>query len=363
MEDKTDYESKGVWLVPVSVVDLFCGVGGLTKGLELAGMNVVAGIDLDESCKYAYESNNRARFITADVNLLDANKIIQLYPQEDIRVLVGCAPCQPFSKYTQRYRKEGHKDDKWRLLYSFSHLVDIVNPSIVSMENVPELVKETVFEDFINHLLSAGYNCSWSIVFCPDYGVPQQRKRLVLLASLLGEISLMPPLLEEKNYRTVRDAIGHLPVLRDGQIDDNDPIHCSTKMTETNLQRIRQSVPGGTWKDWDEHLRLKCHTKSTGKGYCAVYGRMCWDEPAPTITTQFYGYGNGRFGHPEQDRALSYREGALLQSFPENYVFVDKEQSFNRRELGVHIGNAVPVELARAIGISIQNHINEMGVN
>lgn len=346
--------------MPVSVVDLFCGIGGLTKGLELSGMNVVAGVDLDESCRYAYEENNRARFVAGDVNNINPEDIIGLYPEGDLRVLVGCAPCQPFSKYTQRYRKEGHRDDKWKLLYAFSNLIDEVNPTVVSMENVPELAKEKVFSDFVEHLRELGYSCSWSIVFCPDYGVPQRRKRLVLLASLIGEITLIPPLYNEDNYRTVRDAIAHLPQLRDGGVDENDAIHCATKMRDINLRRIRQSTPGGTWKDWSPDLQLKCHKKATGKGYGAVYGRMCWDEPSPTITTQFYGYGNGRFGHPEQDRALSYREGALLQSFPPDYRFVGENEPFNRKELGIHIGNAVPVELGRAIGISIQNHLNAM---
>jgi len=349
--------------MPVSIIDLFCGIGGLTKGLELAGLNVVAGIDLDESCRFAYEANNQAQFIAADVNLINSNDLIDLYPNNDMRVLVGCAPCQPFSKYTQRYRKEGHKDDKWRLLYAFSNLVDAIQPSVVSMENVPELSRETVFEDFVNHLEENGYHCSWSVVYCPDYGVPQRRKRLVLMASLLGKISLITPLFNEENYKTVQDAIGHLPPLRDGESDEDDAIHCSTKMTDINLRRIRQSVPGGTWRDWTSDLQLKCHKKESGKGYGAVYGRMCWDEPSPTITTQFYGYGNGRFGHPDQDRALSYREGALLQSFPPSYRFIDEKHPFNRKELGIYIGNAVPVELGRAIGISIRNHINEMGDN
>lgn len=349
--------------MPASVIDLFCGIGGLTKGLELAGLNVLAGIDLDESCQFAYETNNHARFIAGDVNTINPNDLIALYPNNDLRILVGCAPCQPFSKYTQRYRKEGHKDDKWRLLYAFSDLIDQVHPSVVSMENVPELVKEKVFDDFVNHLTDSGYHCSWSIVYCPDYGVPQRRKRLVLLASLLGDIALIPPLYDKENYRTVKEAIGHLPPLKDGECDCNDVIHCSTKMSEINLKRIRNSVPGGTWRDWNEDLQLPCHKKKTGKSYSAVYGRMSWDEPSPTITTQFYGYGNGRFGHPEQHRALSYREGALLQSFPADYRFVEEGVPFNRRELGIHIGNAVPVELGRAIGMSIQNHLNEMEVN
>lgn len=349
--------------MPASIIDLFCGIGGLTKGLELAGMNVVAGIDLDESCRFAYETNNRSQFIVSDVNTVNVDDLITLYPHEDLRILVGCAPCQPFSKYTKRYRKEGHKDDKWRLLYVFSDLIAQIHPSIVSMENVPELAKEGVFDDFVTHLKEIGYHYSWSIVYCPDYGVPQRRKRLVLLASMLGDIALIPPLYDEQHYKTVRDAIAHLPPLRDGEVDSNDTIHCSAKLNEINLKRIHQSTPGGTWKDWPNDLQLKCHKKDTGKGYGAVYGRMCWDAPSPTITTQFYGYGNGRFGHPEQDRALTYREGALLQSFPADYKFVTENQRFNRRELGIHIGNAVPVELGRAIGISIQTHLNEMGVN
>lgn len=349
--------------MPAAVIDLFCGIGGLTKGLELAGLNVVAGVDIDQSCRFAYEENNRARFISADVSTIDANRLAELYPQNDIRILVGCAPCQPFSKYTQRYRKEGYMDDKWRLLYAFSRLIESLHPRVISMENVPELAKEQVFDDFINDLANRGYHYSWNITYAPDYGVPQKRHRLVLLASLFGDINLIPPLYDKKNYKTVRDAIGGLPPLKNGETNVNDAIHCATKMNSINLKRIKQSRPGGTWKDWSEDLQLKCHKKETGKSYGAVYGRMCWDEPSPTITTQFYGYGNGRFGHPEQDRALSYREGALLQSFPIDYKFVDQDNIFNRKELGIHIGNAVPVELGRAIGISIQNHLNEMGVN
>ena len=346
----------------VSVVDLFCGIGGLTKGLEFAGLDVIAGVDIDESCRYAYEVNNKSKFIQGDVSSVDINQIIGLYPEDSVRVLVGCAPCQPFSKYTQRYRKEGHKDEKWKLLYAFANIIKGVKPEVISMENVPELAKESVFSDFLSFLTDEGYRFSWKIVYCPDYGVPQKRKRLVLLASLLGDIELIPPLYEKEEYLTVRDAIGDLPVLKNGGQDREDSIHCVTKLSQINLKRIQQSIPGGTWLDWDEDLRLLCHKKSTGKSYGAVYGRMAWNEPSPTITTQFYGYGNGRFGHPEQDRALSYREGAILQSFPKDYKFIGEEGSFNRRKLGIHIGNAVPVELGRAIGMSILTHLKEMGV-
>lgn len=346
--------------MPCVAVDLFCGIGGLTKGLELSGINVAAGIDINESCRYAYEANNNAEFIYADITDLTAEDILNLYPDNCIRVLVGCAPCQPFSKYTKRYRKDGHTDEKWKLLYSFSRIIEEINPPIVSMENVPELSKEKVFQDFINKLINLNYQISWQVVYCPDYGVPQNRSRLVLLASQLGEINLIPPIYTPNTYITVRQAIGDLPELNDGETDENDPLHCSCLLSKTNKLRIRQSVQGGTWRDWDEQLQLKCHKKDSGKTYPSVYGRMCWDEPSPTITTQFYGYGNGRFGHPEQNRAISIREGAILQSFPRDYIFLENGSAVNKKELGIHIGNAVPVELGRAIGMSINQHFEEV---
>lgn len=346
--------------MPCVAVDLFCGIGGLTKGLELSGLQVAAGIDIDEKCQFAYEENNESLFIHSDVTNVTAEQINELFPENCIRAIVGCAPCQPFSKYSQRYRKDGHVDDKWRLLYSFSRIVHETNPHIVSMENVPELSNEAVFLDFVNSLETWGYSVSWRIVYCPEYGVPQNRKRLVLLASNLGDISLIPPLFIADDYPTVRQAIGALPHIQAGEQDPNDPLHRSCRLSDTNLQRIRKSVPGGTWRDWDVSLQLPCHKKKSGKTYPSVYGRMNWDEPAPTITTQFYGYGNGRFGHPQQDRAISLREGAILQSFPRDYIFVSESHPSSRRDLGIHIGNAVPVELGRAIGMSIQNHIREV---
>jgi DNA (cytosine-5)-methyltransferase 1 len=357
-----------------TVVDLFCGVGVLTHGLRLAGLNVIVGIDIDRTCRYAYEHNNgNAQFVPADVSMLHPEEVAALYPEEGIRILVGCAPCQPFSKYTKRYRKgersgerendDRQRDSKWKLLYAFADIVEYVLPDIISMENVPGLADEKVFTDFHDTLLRLGYNVNHTVVYCPEYGVPQNRRRLVLLASRLGEIMFIGPLYNEGNYPTVRGSIGKLPHIAAGADNPDDIMHSAARLSATNLCRIRSSVPGGTWRDWDDNLKLKCHKKCSGKTYRSIYGRMCWDSPSPTITTQFYGYGNGRFGHPEQDRALTLREGALLQSFPSDYAFVDSEQEFNRREVGAHIGNAVPVELGRAIGLSIQNHIAEVTGN
>lgn len=343
-------------------IDLFCGIGGLTKGLSLAGINVIAGFDIDESCEFAYEKNNNAKFINKDINDITSEEINQFFREQNgAKIIVGCAPCQPFSRYSLRYRKEGRTDDKWRLLYSFSRLVRECIPEIVSMENVPSLTNENVFRDFVQQLKELDYYVDWKIVYCPDYGVPQKRKRLVLLASRLGEIQLIPPLYSKGKYKTVRLAIGELPPISDGEICKTDSLHRSSKLSKTNRERIGQSIPGGTWRDWDEKLKVSCHNKKSGLTYPSVYGRMKWDEPSPTITTQFYGYGNGRFGHPEQNRAISLREGAILQSFPNDYIFIDERHPAKKRELGIHIGNVVPVELGRAIKISIQRHLQEYG--
>ncbi|NLP44897.1 MAG: DNA cytosine methyltransferase [Peptococcaceae bacterium] len=346
-----------------AAIDLFCGIGGLTYGVQKAGIDVIAGIDIDPTCKYAYETNNKSIFINKGIENIDDEELKALYPENSIKVLMGCAPCQPFSNYSLRYIKDGHKDNKWKLLYYFIDLVEKIKPDIVSMENVPHLVKTNVFKDFTNRLQKAGYYTSWEIVNCAGYGVPQSRNRLVLLASRFGKIELIDPLYNEATYLTVADAIKYLPPLKDGEISEFDSLHRASKLSKLNKQRIRQSVPGGTWQDWSDELKLPCHKKSTGKGYRAVYGRMEWDKPSPTITTQFYGYGNGRFGHPEQDRAISLREGAILQSFPPDYKFIDEQNPQTNKQLGIHIGNAVPVELGVAIGRSILEHVKKREVN
>ena len=349
--------------MPYNAVDLFCGIGGLTNGLEKAGINVIAGLDFELGCKYAYEQNNTAKFINADITKTESSEVDKLYPKDGYKILAGCAPCQPFSKYTHRYRKDGYKDDKWRLLYYFGNIAKDISPDIIAMENVPELRNTKIFKDFVKQIKAMNYHVQYKVVYCPDYGIPQCRKRLILLASKFSSIEIMPPTHKKESYKTVREAIGNLPTLASGQTDPNDPMHTCTKLSPTNLERIKASKPGGTWRDWPDDLQLKCHKKNSGQSYPSVYGRMNWDEPSPTITTQFYGYGNGRFGHPEQNRALSLREGAILQSFPADYKFIDPDGPINTRKLGIQIGNAVPVELGHVIGLSIIEHIKEYEKN
>ena len=190
-----------------------------------------------------------------------------------------------------------------------------------------------------------------------DYGVPQSRQRLVLLASRLGAIKMIAPTTGEGKRPTVRKAIEGLPPLEAGEACPTYLLHQASELSPLIFKRIQASKPGGTWRDWEKRLVADCHRKSSGKTYPSVYGRMCWDEPAPTVTTQFYGFGNGRFGHPEQDRAISLREGAIIQSFPRSYKFVPGSAPIYCKSIGRLIGNAVPVNLAKAIGKSIVQHV------
>lgn len=341
----------------IVAVDLFCGVGGLTHGLTRAGIKVQLGVDLDPACRFPMEANNAAKFLQADVGLLMPFDIQKEFGDSQITLLAGCAPCQPFSSYAQSAKREKPHQD-WDLLSAFSKLVLAVRPTLVTMENVPPLRKQQIFKDFIADLNEAGYHLDFRVVDGRDIGLPQRRQRLVLVASLLGPIAIPDA---NKPQVTVRDTISGLPALAAGESDPNDPLHAAASLSELNLARIRHSKPGGTWRDWPKELVSACHTRNTGSTYPSVYGRMEWDKPAPTMTTQCYGFGNGRFGHPEQDRAISLREAAMLQSFPKDYAFVPEGVPINFSTLGRMIGNAVPVLLGEYIGEILVDHVKAHG--
>lgn len=338
----------------IEAVDLFCGVGGLTAGLIKSGIKVKAGYDIAEECRFAYEYNNGATFIHKDVAEVTAAEISSWYSEGSIRLLAGCAPCQPFSTYNRG--KDTTKDKKWPLLYHFSRLIKEIEPELITMENVPDVIKHKVYHDFIEDLTKLGYVITAQEVACVDYGVPQTRRRHVVLASKIGNIELIKP--THIKPITVKEVIANLEHLQAGQISKNDPLHATSKLSEINLKRIKASKPGGTWRDWPEDLRAECHQKESGRFYTSVYGRMQWDQPAPTMTTLCFGFGNGRFGHPEQDRAISLREAALFQTFPENYQFspINKRSVF--KTIGRMIGNAVPVRLGEVVGLSITSSLN-----
>jgi len=338
----------------VSAVDLFCGAGGLAHGLLQSGIKVEAGIDIDGQAEHAFVKNNPgAKFLKWDVSRKYCPSISKLLDDGRYRLLAGCAPCQPFSKLTQAIEKH----QGWDLLDNFGRCVKGIQPEFVTMENVPELADRgrEVFDRFVSLLEGLGYQVDWKVVKCEHYGVPQARRRLVLLASLLGDISIPDGSYRyPSQWKTVRDTIADLPPLEAGEEDSEDPLHTASQLSPLNLRRIRATPhDGGNRHDWPEDLVLDCHRKKSGERYYSIYGRMWWDKPAPTMTTLCTGVGNGRFGHPEQDRSITLREAALFQSFPRSYEFWPTEQRVNRKAVGRMIGNAVPPQLAKALGRAI----------
>jgi DNA (cytosine-5)-methyltransferase 1 len=338
-------------------VDLFCGVGGLTHGLHGAGINIVSGVDIDEECRFPYEINNAGDFYAEDIENLSSAQVNEwLGNDETVSLLAGCAPCQPFSSYSRKTRK---KD--WRLLDSFTRIVRECEPKLVTMENVPGLAKTAVYSRFINTLKELEYHVvEIKRLNCLQYGIPQRRSRLVVLASKLGPIERPRPTHHKKTFRTVKHSIGHLPRISAGGRSPADPVHAAAGLSKLNLKRIKASKPGGTWRDWPKDLVADCHSRESGKTFPGVYGRMSWNGPSPTITTQAHGFGNGRFGHPSQARAISLREAAMLQTFPEDYEFIDSEEKINFTKLGRLIGNAVPVRLGEVIGKQLIKHVAEV---
>ncbi len=340
----------------IDAIDLFCGAGGLSFGLQKAGIFVRAGLDLDPECDYPYSENIvGAKFLLEDIASIKGEALANLYRPKSLKLLAGCAPCQPFSNLRNGTARE--KSDKWPLLNHFSRLIQEISPDLVTMENVPNLKGQSIFESFIKALSVFGYHIEYRVVNAADYGVPQRRKRLVLLASRLGSIHLLAPQEIQAARKTVREAIGGLCPLNAGETSTTDPLHKARGFAKITLQRIRASKPGGTWEDWPEHLRLDCHKRASGATYKSVYGRLEWDKPSGTITTQASNFGTGRFGHPQQDRSLSLREMAILQSFPPDYKFLPQGATACFTPLSRLIGNAVPVDLGYAVGMSIMKHV------
>ena len=350
-------EDTGLPVAGASVVDLFCGAGGLSYGLQQEGFLIAAGVDLDADCRYPYETNIQAPFLCRDIAALDGPTVAALFPLGTLKILVGCAPCQPFSPYNRK-----RNSSQWRLLSHFLALIQNIRPEIVSMENVPRLCtfkQGRLFRYFVTALTQAGYAVVWNRLFGPDYGLPQTRTRLVLIASRLGSTALPLSTHAPDRYRTVADAIGTLPWLRAGAVDPQDRLHRARNLSPLNMQRMQASRPGGTWRDWPDRLVVPCHQRHAGRTFHAVYGRLEWHKPAPTLTTQFSQFGSGRFGHPVQDRALSLREGTLLQGFPPRYAFVPPDRPVRFTALGRLIGNAVPVTLSLALARALKFHLQE----
>lgn len=336
----------------------------MTYGLRQAGIEVMAGIDVDPNCKETYEINNKpSKFILADIRSLSERDIeneLNIVRDDDDMIFIGCSPCQYWS-IIKSNKTKAHESKN--LLDDFRRFVEYFNPGIVVIENVPGIFSkpESPLKNFVSFLESNGYaSIEHRVVKVCDYGVPQSRKRFILIASRNKAIPF--PSAEKDDTLTVRNFIGDKKVFAEvqaGNRDETDFCHTTQGLTDISLRRLELTrKDGGTrdsWKDTD--LQVNVYKNKDGNKNFAfrdVYGRMFWDKVAPTITTKFFGISHGRFGHPEQNRAITIREGATLQTFPLDYVFKSNSIAGKARL----IGNAVPPELAKRIAQAIVDSLN-----
>jgi len=343
----------------INVIDFFCGCGGSSAGLEKSGMNIIAGIDIDKNALETFKHN----FKSAEIF---SQNIRDLIP-EDLCEVIGtnksskllfavCAPCQPFS--TQNRLKDSD-DERISLLAEFHRFVEYFEPDYIILENVPGIqrVDNGPFTNFIVFIEAKGYKVDFQVLNAMDYGVPQSRKRLVLIATKNGTIELPTSThgktKDKLNYITVKDAIAKYPKLDAGDNSDKShkyPNHVCANMQEITLKRLKATPEGGDRRDWPKSLWLECHKNHNGHN--DVYGRLSWDKPSVTLTTKCVSISNGRFGHPDQLRALSVREAAALQSFDDSFKFIG-----NMRDAAKQVGNAVPVLFAKALGDQVVSHM------
>ena len=349
----------------VKVFDFFSGCGGASCGFRNAGMEIVFALDCDDDAKRTFETNfPDARFEHVDIRNVSVRAIRELMACHRPAPILfcGCAPCQPFTKQNT-IQPAPSADDRVPLLSYFTKLVEDCKPDVVFFENVPGIQRiqhgSQPFARFVSSLERSGYTISRAeAVPLMQYGVPQSRRRLVLLISRHGPIDLPPPTHgpgRESPYVTVRDTIADLPPIAVGEVHPEILNHRAAGLSELNLRRIRETGEGGGHREWPESLRLTCHIDTDG--HSDVYGRMWWDRPASGLTTRCVSYSNGRFGHPNQDRAISIREAACLQTFPREFEFKGGLGSMARQ-----IGNAVPPRMTELAGVHFNRHLRDHGV-
>jgi DNA (cytosine-5)-methyltransferase 1 len=343
----------------IRVADFFCGCGGTSAGLRAAGMDIVFGLDFEPDASETYRRNfPEVAFIERDIVEVHPDEVAELVAGGTAPLLLSaCAPCQPYSTFVGRPARDQRKT----LLLRLIPFVERLEPHYVFIENVPGLRSSQApagtFSRFCKALATMGYHVSHAVLDCQRYGVPQRRRRLVILASRLGPISMPEPTHGVGHglmpISTVWEWIRDLPAVAPGEQHPDVPNHVVSAVTEINLRRLRATPPGGGRADWPAELRLACHEQHAG--HSDVYGRMRADAPAPVLTTKCTSISNGRFGHPFDDRPISVREAACLQTFPRGFVFEGGIKSATRQ-----VGNAVPVLFAERMGEAFVSHLGEL---
>lgn len=352
----------------IAVFDFFCGCGGTSRGFQKSGLDIAFALDIDPDAKNTFIKNfPKTVFCDKSITELKPSDLLPTLEnyKDSYKLFCGCAPCQPFTKQNTESPK---LDPRKTLLTQFGIVINEYEPDFIFVENVPGLQnvpthKHGPFPEFEALLKKMKYHVKHDVVAAQDYGAPQLRRRFVLLASKLGEINIPLPTFgknRENPYRTVREAIEGLPAIAAGETYTAADVlnHRAAELSELNMKRIKASAHnGGGRNNWPKHLWPECYTKKkengeTHSGHTDCYGRLWWDKPATGLTTRCISYSNGRFGHPEQDRAISVREAARLQGFDDAFEFTGNLNSMARQ-----IGNAVPVDLAFAMGNHFIKHI------
>ena len=316
-------------------------------------MDIAFGLDSDKDAERTFRRNfPEADFVNEDIRAVATRKLDRAIEHCADHPLwfSACAPCQPFSQQRRGIVASG--DERSGVLGHLMRFVERYRPEFVFIENVPGLRRRRigldVFEPLTDGLRRLGYYVQSGIIRSQDYGVPQRRSRLVLLASTLFPVSFPDmthgPERQFTKFATVREWISALPPISAGESHVDIPNHRSARLSTLNMQRINSTPPGGSWRDLPKELVPPCH-KFGFTGFSDVYGRLRWDAPAPALTTRCISFSNGRFGHPQQDRAISVREAALLQTFPMDFVFTGSLTAQARQ-----VGNAVPALLAKRFG-------------
>ncbi len=331
----------------LKAIDLFSGCGGLTTGLRGAGFDVLLAVDIDPLAIMCYRLNHRRTTSWhRDVKTVSGEEILSTFnlKPEELDLLAGCPPCQGFSSLRTLNGSRQVGDARNDLISDFGRLAIELRPKTVLMENVPGLGNDLRLKELANRLRRSGYKVHWKTLNAADYGVPQRRRRLILLAALDGHIDFPEPKLYPKFFV---DALGDIPIA--GQ--SGDPAHDHSEKRSDKVKYIISKIPrdGGSRSDLEDSEQLQCHKKT--RGFFDVYGRMRLKEVAPTITSGFLNPSKGRFLHPTENRAITVREGAILQSFPPNYRFPMERGKY---PVAVLIGNAVPPVFATAQARSIR---------
>ncbi len=327
-------------------------------GLRQAGFTPRAAVEIDKNAASAYESNLGVRPVTKNVRRVSGQELLESAGLKagQCTLLSGCPPCQSFTNLRKASLSTGRDRRRNTLYEDYLRLIDEVRPRHIAFENVPGMLSmrwQYHFDSLLDGLSDSGYRCIWDIVDAADYGVPQRRKRILLVASRVTKPTLPeathfhePPDRRRRRHKTVWDAIGELLPLQSGEYDPSDEYHEARVHSPIALRRLRVIPEGGGRDDLPARLRLECHKGHNG--HHDIYGRMWWDRPAPTLTSGCTNITKGRFAHPDQDRGITLREAMLLQTFPRRTVL---QGTFE--EMALQVGNAIPPLLARRIGEAI----------